>query len=149
MAHKHSAGNRTLPADPILLIDDDPQALSSLVITLRSAGFDHLVLCSGDHDVQAAMAGAPYALVIVDLNSPLAGANGILTMVSRLESTPLLVMAGTAWSRACRESAERDGIDCLMKPVDRERLLAAVRRALGHGRPAVGSRGTRSENPHE
>jgi DNA-binding NtrC family response regulator len=123
------------PAAPILVIDDDPRALSALDITLRSAGFENLVLCSDDRDVGAALGRAPYSLVILDLNTPLASANGILTMVSRLESMPLLVLAGTPWSRACRESLEGNAIDCLLKPVDRERLLAAVRRALGHEHP--------------
>jgi DNA-binding NtrC family response regulator len=116
----------------ILIIDDDPRALSALDITLRSAGFENLVLFSDVRDMRAALGRAPYALVILDLNTPLASANGILTMVSRLDSTTMLVLAGTPWSQACRESAELRGIDCLLKPVDRERLLTAVRRSLGH-----------------
>ena len=127
----------TFPAAPILVIDDDPRALSALDITLRSAGFENLVLCSDDRDAGAALARAPYALVILDLNTPLASANGILNLVSRLSSTPLLVRAGTPWSRACRESVEGNAVDCLLKAVDRERLLAAVRRTLGHEHPGL------------
>ncbi len=129
------------PAAPILVIDDDRRALSALEITLRSAGFDNLVPCAAVRDIVAALGWAPYSLVIIDLNTPLAGTSTILSSVAMLEPPPpLLVLAGTPWSRAARQAAEQSDIGWLLKPVDRERLLCAVRRALGQAGQGPGEK---------
>jgi DNA-binding response OmpR family regulator len=116
-------------------MDDDEQALVALCITLRAGGFENLVPWSGAQETLPAEPRS-YSLVIVDLNTPLAASEPTLRYFASLApEPPLLVLAGTPWRRACQDG--EPGIQCLVKPVDRDRLLQSVRRIVGAPGPGA------------
>ena len=126
------------PANPVLIVDDEENALISMSITLRSAGFNNLRTCSDSRDVPALLAESAYSLVLLDLNMPHLSGQEIIRKTAGLESRPpIVIVTASSHIRDYADGAAGGVADYLVKPIDRESLLAVVRRALD--RPA-GSR---------
>jgi len=115
------------PAQPgILLVDDNPLSLEAMAATLRSGGF-HVVTASSGEAAIAAFEPGRYRTVLTDLGLP--GLNG-WELVDRLRSLdPTVrvgVITGTSLERVTDE-IQRHRVDLFFtKPVDPERLLAAL-----------------------
>lgn len=120
------APDRAAPQPGILLVDDNPLSLEAMAATLRSGGF-HVVTASSGEAAIAAFEPGRYRTVLTDLGLP--GLNG-WELVDRLRSLdPGLrvgVITGTSLERVGDEIKRRRVDMFFTKPVDPERLLAAL-----------------------
>jgi len=122
--------------DRILLVDDDPEALDALALSLGSAGFDverHTTLPSAAD----ALASGEHALLVTDLD--LDGASG-LDLVARAKELrpelPVLIVTGHATVGSAIEAMRAGVWDYLTKPVSPDELEVHARRAIEHTRLA-------------
>lgn len=121
------------------VVDDDALVLRSLGRLLRSAGFAVRTFPS-PQDFLAQNAGQPGCLVL-DLAMP--GLNGLELQQRIGEACPVVFLSGNADIAASVQAMKAGAVDFLTKPVDREKLLAAVRIALGKDRSARAEREAR------
>ena len=131
MASKQKA----FPAQPVLIVDDDEGSLFALALTLRSAGLTNLRTVSDSAGVPQMLANEALSLRLLDLNMPGLSGKEVLQKTAKLEGRPPVVIV-TASSRP-RDLAQGswDGVvDFVAKPVDRDRLVRAVRTALSIAR---------------
>jgi DNA-binding response OmpR family regulator len=122
---------KVFPTQPVLIVDDDEESLFALVVTLRSAGFTNLRTVSDSTAVPAMLANEAFGLVLLDLNMPGLSGQEVLQKTAELKDRPPIIIV-TGSSR-CRDLAEGSGdgvVDYLVKPVNRDRLVRAVRTAL-------------------
>ena len=133
------------PQYPILIVDDEENALTSMSITLRSAGYNNLRVCAESRNVPGMMARENFSLVILDLNMPHVSGHDIIRQTAVSENRPPIIIA-TASSQIGDYAQGTAGgvIDYLVKPVDRERLLAVVQKALA--RPSGTHKGRLTRN---
>ncbi len=117
MTHRH-----------VLIVDDDEDTRSSLAVLLEIYGFDVRLAENGAAALARLRCEPPPCLVVLDLMMP--EMNG-WELRSRMLADPelaqlkVLVVSGVA---DLDDKARRLGaVDYLAKPVDFERLLAAVR----------------------
>jgi FixJ family two-component response regulator len=110
------------------VVDDDALVLRALGRLLRSAGFEVRTFPSSS-DFLAQNAAAQPGCVVLDLTMP--GLNGLELQERIGDGCAVVFLSGNADVPASVKAMKAGAIDFLTKPVDREKLLAAVRIAIG------------------
>src|SRR2546430_2606022 len=124
-----------MPADRILIVDDEEPIRDFVSAMLSSANFVCKQAASGKEALALLDSGEEYELMLSDLMMPVM--DGIALLEASKERYPdmpvVMVTAVTDVSIAL--NAIRNGAyDYLLKPFEREQLLATVRRALDTAR---------------
>jgi FixJ family two-component response regulator len=120
------------PCQPVIaIIEDDPSIRRALARLLRSVGWKAVVFASAEAFLHAAGQEPPDCLVL-DIRLP--GISGVeLLEHSAVASRSLPVICLTAHDdvQVRRRAAQAGVMAFLVKPVDEQDLLHAIRRALG------------------
>ena len=127
------------------VVDDDALVLRSLGRLLRSAGFAVRTFPSS-RDFLAQSTSAPAGCLVLDLSMP--GLNGLelqQVLASSSNPCPVVFLSGNADIPASVKAMKAGAVDFLTKPVDREKLLAAVRIAIGRDSSARAEREAHAE----
>lgn len=116
---------------PILVVDDDPGLLVSLEATIAASGLPRPALTSDGRRVLDLVRDHRYVLVLLDLIMPDASGMEILQQLKAAfpEVECVVVTAVDDVDTAVR-AIRYGAYDYLVKPVDRDRLLLSLRRAL-------------------
>ncbi len=125
-ANKRSAA---LPPD-VLVIDSDKGAAADCVRAIESAGFSALSAANARLGLGLAEKEHP-RVVILDVTIPEDGSLEVLESLPKKDPTAVaVVVAANASVDAAVEAMKHGAFDFLTKPVDAEKLLETVRRAL-------------------
>ena len=119
------------PLFPILIVDDEPTLLKSFEISLKSAGLRNLIICQQPDKVKAVLAEQKIFLVLLDLNMP--GVDGLTILehiVTEYPDIPTIVITGNNEVDTAVQCMKLGAFDYIVKPVERRRLVAVVRRAI-------------------
>jgi DNA-binding NtrC family response regulator len=112
----------------ILLVDDEPDILSSLAEVLREEGHGVQTAPDGHAAIEQLTARASH-LVITDVRLPVMDGMTLLRRVRlQFPHVEVLVMTGFASIGDAVEAMKDDAVDYLVKPFELDRLLALVRR---------------------
>jgi two-component system, chemotaxis family, chemotaxis protein CheY len=123
------------PAPTVLVVDDSPTARLQLRLVLEEAGFAVREASNGLEGLEEARGHAVDAIV-VDLNMPVMTGLEMIAAVRQLVAhrrTPIIVSTTEASDQAVRRGLAAGATAWLIKPVDPEVLLPALRQALGDG----------------
>jgi DNA-binding NtrC family response regulator len=119
------------PLHPILLVDDDMQSVMSFDLTLRSGGFNHTLRCQDSREVLSILSDAEVDLILLDLMMPHFSGEQILSAVTRdYPEIPVIMVTGTNELDTAVRCMRQGAFDYVLKPVDEDRLLPSVRRAV-------------------
>lgn len=130
------------PYCPILLVDDEKQALVSLDMTLRSIGMNNIVHCQDSRDVISILSEREIEIMLIDLIMPRVSGEEILARATiEFPQIPVIIVSGTNEVDMAVSCLRQGAYDYIVKPVERNRLAASLRRA-------VEKRGLRPENTH-
>jgi len=124
-----------MPAERVLVVDDEEPIREVVCSMLTSANFVCSQACSGKEAIALLQSGEVYELMLSDLMMP--GMDGEALLAATKERFPDIpvVMVTAVHDVSVALSAIRNGAyDYLLKPFDREQLLATVRRALENRR---------------
>jgi FixJ family two-component response regulator len=116
-------------APTVFVIDDDPDVLRSLTRLLDSAGWRVSTFSSAKQFLDTS--DGARGCVVLDLAMP--GLNGLelqQALEARGSMLPIVFLTGRGNVAASVQAMKRGAVDFLEKPVDDERLLAAVSQAL-------------------
>jgi DNA-binding response OmpR family regulator len=117
----------SLTAGKILVVDDDPGMLDTLMDVLSATGYETSVAASGNAALEMAQAGR-FDLVLMDVQMP--GLNGvqILHALRVLDPTIVVIMM-TAYTgdELVAESQRTTGFSVLSKPLDLDQVLPLVK----------------------
>ncbi len=116
---------------PILIVDDEPEILLAVDTSLRMAGFNDIITLSDSRDVIRQMERQIPSLVILDLNMPHINGNRILKMIRKTyPRIPVIILTGAIDVDTAVKCMKIGAMDYVLKPVEEERLMAAVKNAL-------------------
>ncbi len=116
---------------PILIVDDEPQLLRSVSLLLRTAGITHVLTLEDSRAVLPLLAEQAVGLVLLDLSMPhLSGQELLERMAADYPDIPVIVMTATNDLDTAVHCMQVGASDYLVKPVENERLVSSVRRAL-------------------
>ncbi len=116
---------------PILIVDDEPEILVAVDTTLRMAGFDDIITISDSRDVIRQMERQIPSLILLDLNMPHINGGRLLKIIRKTwPRIPVIVLTGTIEVDTAVRCMKIGAMDYIIKPVEEERLVQAVKKAL-------------------
>jgi DNA-binding NtrC family response regulator len=119
-----------MPAEKILIVDDDPQLRQLLGDRLQANGYSAFLAVNGREGVEQAQEKNPDA-VLLDLEMPEMGGMEALERMREInpELPVIILTAHGTFSRAV-EAMKRGAYDFLPKPCEPDHLLLVIRKAL-------------------
>jgi putative nucleotidyltransferase with HDIG domain len=129
---KDNASVRTRRPARVLVVDDEAPVRSMIGATLQRQGYDVQLAISGSQAVEMLDQG-PYDLVLTDI--VMQDGNGI-ALLERIHvdqpHLPVVMVSAIHDISVAIDSMRRGAYDYLLKPFEREHLVATVQRALDH-----------------
>jgi DNA-binding NtrC family response regulator len=115
----------------ILIVDDEPGILLSIDTALQMAGMNHIVTCQDSRQVIGLLAKQPVEVMLLDLNMPHLDGRQLLDKVQQeFPEIPVIIVTGAVDVETAVLCMKSGAFDYVVKPVDPERLVSAVQRAL-------------------
>jgi putative nucleotidyltransferase with HDIG domain len=119
----------------ILVVDDDESILEIISSMLTHAGYELRTVTSGPEVIGVLQADDNYALLLSDLAMEGMDGFAILERVKQLQpQMPVVMVTAVHDISVALEAIRRGAYDYLLKPFEREQLIATVRRALENRR---------------
>src|ERR1700685_890845 len=125
----------------VLLVEDDAMIGQGLQTALRQTGFAVDWMRDGP-SAAAAMAAAPFALVLLDLGLPKRdGIDVLREMRQRGSGTPVIVLTARDDIQSRIAGLDAGADDYIVKPFDLDEVMArmrsVLRRSAGRGDPSI------------
>jgi two-component system KDP operon response regulator KdpE len=124
----------------VLVVDDEPEILRTLAITLRARRYDVALAASGREALTRA-AEQPPDLVVLDLGLPDMDGVSVIESLRSWTSVPILVLSGRSDSADKVDALDAGADDYVTKPFGMDELLARLR-AMSR-RPVAGDEAPR------
>lgn len=126
----------------VLIVDDDPVAISMLNLALSDAQMTVLVALSGEQAITIARRIRP-DLILMDAMMP--GMDGFeacqkIKADAVIAHIPVVFMTGLSASEDMVKGFDSGGIDYVTKPIDLKALIARIRAHLVNSRIAAGAK---------
>jgi DNA-binding NtrC family response regulator len=119
------------PRLPVMLVDDEAQALDSFELALRSANVNNFLRCQDSREVIPLLAGQDIEVMLLDLRMPHLSGEELLPEITRdFPHVPVIVITGADDVETAVKCMRAGAFDYIVKPVERSRLVASVKRAL-------------------
>lgn len=118
----------------VLVVDDDANVRKSVKMTLTKAGYDVVEAEDGEKGINAIKSGDNPMMVdtiICDIHMPkVNGMEAIAYFRSQFKSVPVIVLTGKPEARAASDFFKQGVVDYLIKPVEAQELVYAVKKAV-------------------
>lgn len=119
------------PVYPVLLIDDEPQFLLSASMTLSSEGINRVETCEDPREAIKKIEKEDFSVVVVDMSMPhVTGIDVLNATVQHAPDTPVIIITAVNDVDTAVESMKAGAFEYILKPVDDNRLVNSVRRAI-------------------
>ncbi|MEW6500188.1 MAG: sigma-54 dependent transcriptional regulator [Thermodesulfobacteriota bacterium] len=119
------------PPHPVLLVDDEAHTLASFDIALRAHGITNILRCQDSREVATILQATEVEVLLLDLMMPHLSGQEILTRTSRdYPELPVIVVTGVNDVDTAVQCIQHGAFDYVLKPVEAERLLPSIGRAL-------------------
>lgn len=121
----------THPRLPVMLVDDEVQALDSFELALRSGNVNNFLRCQDSRDVMPLLAEQDIEVMLLDLRMPhLSGEELLSQITTDFPHVPIIVITGADDVETAVKCMRAGAFDYIVKPVERSRLVASVKTAL-------------------
>ena len=121
----------------VLIVDDEADIRKMVKMTLTKAGYDVIEAEDGEKGIAAIRSGDnPLVLnaIICDLAMPkVSGMEAIAYFRSQFPSCPVIVLSGTGTIDKASALFKQGVVEFLSKPVEPEKLIASVNKAVKEG----------------
>jgi DNA-binding NtrC family response regulator len=119
------------PERPILIVDDEEQAIADLSGRLKADGLRNVLGCPDARQVVELARSRELSLVLLDLRMPhLSGEQLLGELHALFPHLPVIVVTATNEVASAVDCMKSGAFDYMVKPVEDARLLSGVRRAL-------------------
>jgi two-component system KDP operon response regulator KdpE len=112
----------------VLVVDDDPQIVRALRISLTAHGYDVLIAVDGTSALRAAEGGPD--VVVLDLRLPDLDGIDVITGLRRSTTAPIVVLSARVDSADKVRALDAGADDYVTKPFGMDEFLARLRAAV-------------------
>ncbi len=120
-----------VPQNPVLIVDDEAHILRSLTLALNSGGIDNVITCQDSRKVEGILEEREIDVLILDLTMPYISGRELLPRVREEHPLlPVIVVTGVNEADVAVDCMKQGAFDYLVKAVEKNKLLATVRRAI-------------------
>jgi DNA-binding NtrC family response regulator len=121
----------TYPHFPVMMVDDEVQAINSFEMTLRSASMNNFIRCHDSRDVMPLLASQEIEVMLLDLRMPhISGEELLPAITTDYPEIPVVVITGTNDVDTAVKCMQHGAFDYMLKPVEKSRLIGGVKRAV-------------------
>ena len=115
----------------VLLVDDEQDALDTFSLILRTAGIEGITTLNDSREVLPFLAERGAALVVLDLSMPhISGYELLLKIREDYPDISVLISTAANDVDTSVKCIQHGAVDYLVKPVEKSRFIAAVRKIL-------------------
>ena len=119
------------PHLPVMLVDDEVQALNSFELTLRSANMNHFIRMQDSREVMNMLSGHEIEVLLLDLRMPhLSGETLLPAVTADYPEVPVIIITAANDVDTAVKCMKLGAFDYIVKPVEKSRLISAVKRAV-------------------
>ena len=119
------------PPNPIMIVDDEASILLAIDTTLQIAGINNTITCQDSRQVMELIADQPIEAMLLDLNMPNIDGHRLLDDVRKeYPDVPVIIVTGAVDVETAVRCIKAGAFDYIVKPVESDRLITAVNRAL-------------------
>lgn len=119
------------PRRPIMIVDDEEPILLAIDTTLRMAGISNIITCGDSRRVLGLLSKQSIEVMLLDLNMPHVHGKRLLDAVNRDHpDIAIIIVTGAVDLETAVQCIKAGAFDYVVKPVEEERLLTAVNRAI-------------------
>ena len=116
---------------PVLLVDDEVDILESFEMMLHSGGIRNIECCQDSRLLMPLLAEREFALILLDLSMPHISGEQLLPRVAgRCPDLPVIIVTAASEVASVVTCMRQGAFDYMVKPVDQQRLLTGVRKAI-------------------
>jgi DNA-binding NtrC family response regulator len=116
---------------PILIVDDEENALESFEITLNSCGIEDIVLCKDSREVRTLLKSRKFEIILLDLTMPhITGEELLPLIVQDYPETPVIIITGDIEVETAVRCMQVGAFDYMVKPVEEKRLISGIKRGV-------------------
>jgi len=121
----------TYPHFPVMMVDDEAQAITSFEMTLRSANMNNFIRCHDSRDVMPLLSSQEIEVMLLDLRMPHISGEELLPMITAgYPEIPVVVVTGSNDVDTAVTCMQIGAFDYILKPVEKSRLISGVKRAV-------------------
>lgn len=118
-------------SNPVLVVEDEPETLRSITMTLRMSGIKNIVQCNDSRKVLSLLSETQIGVILLDLVMPhISGEELLAKIVQEFPEIPVIVVTGIDEADTAVRCMKKGALDYIVKPVERSRLVSGARRAL-------------------
>ncbi len=119
------------PDLPVLLVDDEPQFLQSGSFSLRSSGINNVMKCQHSTEVMELLSKQAVSVIVLDILMPNTTGKDLLPQIAKdFPSIPVIMLTALNEVNTAVDCMKNGAFDYLVKPVDKNRLVTSVKRAI-------------------
>jgi DNA-binding NtrC family response regulator len=119
------------PLFPVMMVDDEAQAITSFEMTLRSANMNNFIRCHDSRDVMPLLSSQEIEVMLLDLRMPHISGEELLPMITAdYPEIPVVVVTGSNDVDTAVKCMQHGAFDYILKPVEKSRLIGGVKRAV-------------------
>jgi len=119
------------PDFPVILVDDEVQALNSFELTLRSANMNHFLRVQDSREVMDLLCGQEVEVMLLDLRMPHVSGDELLPkIIDGYPEIPVIIITAANDVDTAVKCMQLGAFDYIVKPVEKSRLISAVKRAV-------------------
>lgn len=123
--------NTLNPRHPIMIVDDEAHILLAIDTTLRMAGMNNTITCQDSTKVMNHFYEHKVEIVLLDLTMPHMDGQELLSIINlQYPEVPVIVVTGAVDIETAVQCMKAGAFDYVVKPIEEDRLLAAVRRGV-------------------
>ncbi|MGD8472205.1 MAG: sigma-54 dependent transcriptional regulator, partial [Desulfobacteraceae bacterium] len=121
----------TYPHFPVMMVDDEAQAITSFEMTLRSVNMNNFIRCHDSRDVMPLLSSREIEVMLLDLRMPHISGEELLPMITAdYPEIPVVVVTGSNDIDTAVRCMQHGAFDYILKPVEKSRLIGGVKRAI-------------------
>ncbi len=114
-----------------MIVDDEEPILLAIDTTLRMAGMNNTITCGDSRLVLDLISDGRIELMLLDLNMPHITGERLLDAINRdYPDIPVIIVTGAVDVETAVKCIKAGAFDYVVKPVEAEKLLTAVKRAI-------------------
>jgi len=119
------------PDLPVLMVDDEAQALDSFETVLLFASINNIIRCQDSRDVMPLLSRQEIEVMLLDLSMPHISGEDLLSLVTKdFPGIPIIIITGSNDVETAVACMKSGAFDYMVKPVEKSRLISGVKRAI-------------------
>jgi DNA-binding NtrC family response regulator len=119
------------PSLPVLMVDDEEQALDSFEAVLLFASVNNIIRCVDSREVMPLLSRQEIEVMLLDLSMPHISGDELLSLVTKdFPEVPVIIITGSNDVETAVACMKSGAFDYMVKPVEESRLISGLKRAI-------------------